>query len=128
MVCPRRLSFSPFVVLMSTTNGEKDSLLGQTVLPPELVHILGGLVFFYTPFRGVLEMDQSSRHIGVRVVPDLRRCNGSFSLIAFDYKCECVAKLVLLRYWHSNSKNLFVNSFVSSHGRECSVATVTVTS
>ena len=35
MVCPRRLSFSQFVVLMSMTNCEKDSLLGQTVLPPE---------------------------------------------------------------------------------------------
>ena len=30
--CPRRLSFSQFVVLMSTTNCEKDSLLGQLVL------------------------------------------------------------------------------------------------
>ena len=40
-----RLSFSPFVVLMSMTNGEKDSLLGETVLPPELGQILGGLVF-----------------------------------------------------------------------------------
>ena len=35
---------------MSMTNGEKDSLLGQTVLPPELGQILGGLGFFYTPF------------------------------------------------------------------------------
>ena len=41
MVCPRRLSFSQFVILMSTTNGEKDSLLGQTVLPPELGQISG---------------------------------------------------------------------------------------
>ena len=49
MVCPRRLSFSPFVILMSTTNGEKDSLLGETVLPPELGQILGGLVFFTHP-------------------------------------------------------------------------------
>ena len=30
-VGPRRLSFSQFVVLMCTTNCEKDSLLGQTV-------------------------------------------------------------------------------------------------
>ena len=30
-----RLSFSAFVVLMSTTNGEKDSLLAQTVFLPE---------------------------------------------------------------------------------------------
>ena len=34
-VWPRRLSFSQFIILMSTTNCEKDSLLGQTVLPPE---------------------------------------------------------------------------------------------
>ena len=51
MVCPRRLSFSPFVVLMSMTNCEKDSLLGQTILPPEVGQILGGLGFFYTPFN-----------------------------------------------------------------------------
>ena len=47
-VCPRRLSFSPFVVLMSTTNGEKDNLLGQTILRQELGEILDGLVFFRT--------------------------------------------------------------------------------
>ena len=39
-----------FVILMSTISGEKDSLLGQTVLPPELGQFFGGLVFF-TPFR-----------------------------------------------------------------------------
>ena len=50
MVCTRRLSFSPFVILMSTTNGEKDSLLGQTVLPPELGQFFGGLGFFWAPF------------------------------------------------------------------------------
>ena len=31
MVCPRRLSFSQFAVHMSTTNCEKNSLLGQTI-------------------------------------------------------------------------------------------------
>ena len=45
MVCPRRLSFSPFVVLMSMTNCEKDSLLGQTVLPPELGQFFGHALF-----------------------------------------------------------------------------------
>ena len=35
MVCHRWLSFPLFVVLMRMTNSEKDSLLGQTVLPPE---------------------------------------------------------------------------------------------
>ena len=44
---------------MSMTNGEKDSLLGQTVLPPELGKILGGLVFLGPPFR-------------FSVVPDIR--------------------------------------------------------
>ena len=34
-VCPRGLSFSEFIVLMSTINCEKDTPLGQTVLPPE---------------------------------------------------------------------------------------------
>ena len=34
-VCNRRLSFSSFVILMSTTNDEKDGLLLQTVLSPE---------------------------------------------------------------------------------------------
>ena len=36
------------IALMSTTNGEKDSLLGQTVFPPELGQILGGLLFMTT--------------------------------------------------------------------------------
>ena len=36
---------------MSTINGEKDSLLGQTVLPPELGQFFGGLGFFLTPFN-----------------------------------------------------------------------------
>ena len=40
---------------MSTTNGEKDSLLGQTVLPPELGKILGGLVFFTHPLLVMIE-------------------------------------------------------------------------
>ena len=31
-LCPERLSFSQFVVLMSTTNCERDSLSGQRVL------------------------------------------------------------------------------------------------
>ena len=35
MVCPRRLFFSQFVVLMCTANCEKDSLLGQTILALE---------------------------------------------------------------------------------------------
>ena len=34
---------------MSTTNGEKDSLLGQTILPPELGQFFGGLVFWGHP-------------------------------------------------------------------------------
>ena len=36
---------------MSTTNGENDSLLGKTVLPPELGQFFGALVFFGAPFR-----------------------------------------------------------------------------
>ena len=48
MVCPRRLSFSLFVILMSTTNGEKDSHLGQTVLPPELWQFFQKGGFFFT--------------------------------------------------------------------------------
>ena len=35
MICPRRLSFSQFGVLMSTSICENDSLLGQTIPPPE---------------------------------------------------------------------------------------------
>ena len=34
---------------MSMTNCEKDSLLGQTVLPPEWGQFFGGLVFFGHP-------------------------------------------------------------------------------
>ena len=45
-VCPRRLSFSQFVVLMSMINCEKDNLLGQTVLPPEPSQFFKNEVFF----------------------------------------------------------------------------------
>ena len=48
-VCPRRLSFSQFVVLMSMTNCEKDSLLGQTVLPLEPSQFLEKEVFLPHP-------------------------------------------------------------------------------
>ena len=51
MVCPRGLSFLQFVVLMSNTNCEKDSLLGQTVLPPEPLTFFQIPGFFYTPFN-----------------------------------------------------------------------------
>ena len=47
--CPRRLYFSPFVILMSTTNNEKDSLLGQTVLPPEPSQFFKKEIFFHPP-------------------------------------------------------------------------------
>ena len=49
-VCPRRLSVSSFVVLMSTTKGEKVSLLGQTVLPPEPRQFFKKEPFFWPPF------------------------------------------------------------------------------
>ena len=45
MVCPRKLSFSQFVVLVTTSNWEKNSILGQMVLPPE------PLIFFFE-FQG----------------------------------------------------------------------------
>ena len=50
-VCPRRLSFSQFVVLMSMTNCEKDSLLGQTVLLPEPSKFFKKEGFFGNPLR-----------------------------------------------------------------------------
>ena len=53
-VCSRRLSFCQFVVLMSMTNCEKDSLLGQTVLPPEPSQFLEK-DFFAPPFSWVNE-------------------------------------------------------------------------
>ena len=43
------------VILMSTTKGEKDSLLGQTVLPLELGKFFGGLVFLGAPFNSLVE-------------------------------------------------------------------------
>ena len=41
---------------MSATNGEKDSLFGQTVLPPELGQILGGLGFLHTLYLGKIQI------------------------------------------------------------------------
>ena len=49
-VCPERLSFSQFVVLMRTTICEKDSLPGQRVLPPEPKPFLERQGFFCSPF------------------------------------------------------------------------------
>ena len=43
------MSFSQFVVLMSTTNGQKDIPLGQFLPVQKLCNILGGLVFFTHP-------------------------------------------------------------------------------
>ena len=48
---------------MSMTNGEKDSLLGQTVLPPELGQILGGLVFLHTLYRLVTKLIMETNKI-----------------------------------------------------------------
>ena len=49
-VCPRRLSFSQFGVLMSTLNCEKENLLGQTVLVKRpLSNFEKGTLFFVHP-------------------------------------------------------------------------------
>ena len=45
-LCPKRPSFSQFVVLMRTTNCEKDTLSGQRVLPPEPKPFFGRTGFF----------------------------------------------------------------------------------
>ena len=50
MVCPRRMSFSQFVVHMSTTNCEKDSLLGQTIPSPEPFLFFENPWFFLVTF------------------------------------------------------------------------------
>ena len=47
-VCLRGLSFSEFIVLMSTINCEKDNPLGQTVLPPEPFLFFENPRFFVT--------------------------------------------------------------------------------
>ena len=46
-ICPRRLSFSQFVVLMRTTNSEKDSLLGQLVLGKKQLSNFEQVTFFF---------------------------------------------------------------------------------
>ena len=50
-LCPERLSFSQFVVLMRTTICEKDSLPGQRVLPPEPKPFFGKKGFFCSTFQ-----------------------------------------------------------------------------
>ena len=82
MVYTRRLSFSPFVVLMSATNGEKDSLLGQTVLPTELGQILGGLGFFCSPFIcGV-------RHVyaAAEIKQNKKHCHFHLQTVTFEHR------------------------------------------
>ena len=52
-VCPRRLSFSQFGVLMSTLNCEKENLLGQTVLVKRpLLNFEKGTFFVHPLFYG----------------------------------------------------------------------------
>ena len=46
-ICPRRLSFSLFVVLMRTTSCEKDSLLGQLVLGKKQLSNFERVTFFF---------------------------------------------------------------------------------
>ena len=46
-VCPRRLYFSQFSVLMSTTNYEKDSTLGQLVLGENSILNFERVTFFF---------------------------------------------------------------------------------
>ena len=49
-VCPRRLSFSQFGILLSTLNCEKENLLGQTVLVKRpLSNLEKGTLFFVHP-------------------------------------------------------------------------------
>ena len=95
-VWPRRLSFSPFVVLMSTTNGEKDSLLGQTVLPPELGQILGGLVFLWPPFR---PGSDNSKSISVG-------CRREYASLDID---------IYRLFWKFSKGNFFVVGFIQKY-------------
>ena len=50
-VCPMRLSFSQFNLLMSTPNCEKDSLIGQVLHVQNQSSIFGQFGFFQTPFK-----------------------------------------------------------------------------
>ena len=62
-VCPRRLSFSQFGVLMSTLNCEKDSLLGQMVLvkrPP--LNFERGHIFLNTLYMWIKKRKMASRN------------------------------------------------------------------
>ena len=70
-VWPKRLSFSQFVILISTTNCEKDSLLEQTVLPPEPIFFLEKEVFLAHPlsFRDTGSVDSMcSRNYLVEII------------------------------------------------------------
>ena len=55
-ICPRRLSFSQFVVLMRTTSCEKDSLLGQLVLGKKQLTNFERVTFFCTPFTSIIRI------------------------------------------------------------------------
>ena len=57
MVCPRRMSFSQFVVHMSTTNCEKDSLLGQTIPSPEPFLFFENPCFFLVTLYQVRDVE-----------------------------------------------------------------------
>ena len=75
---------------MSTINGEKDSLLGQTVLPPELGQFFGGLGFFLTPF-----IFKSFKSL-VLDLPEIRQCQ----------QPDCFVRLLVRRCWSDSQLRL----------------------
>ena len=100
-VCSKRLSFSQFVVLISTTNCEKDSLLGQTILPPEPITFFGKRGFFDSHFnadpvynfnyqQGKQCFQRWNRCVRFKVV----RLS---SLIPWDLRCPCSNLIVYRR-------------------------------
>ena len=92
-VCPRRLSFSGFGVLMSTPNPEKDSLRGQTVpiqkplsifeitgfFSPTLSQLLQALIMGTCEFCGIESSSYRGKHSFRRHVqshhPTTQQCN-----------------------------------------------------
>ena len=93
-ICPRGLSFSQFVILMSTINAEKDSPLGQTVLPPEPFPFFENPQFFPTSFTFIKSF---SVYYLVMQTENMTAGKSNYSTTSFSYTTLVYSHEILVK-------------------------------